>query len=329
MSRKNRNRNIQEGDTMGIIPEEVEGNELESVEAESQPQTEVESTEDQSPVQSEESGDGIEDNVQDVSGEEDTAKEASEPTREDTPVTDEKAEVIDEEPEAKLKEEEVDAALKQEAIISESTIKEDALVDTKSDNTETEGEKGDSIPDSFSKKVLLEILDSEVKVDASKATIYNTEEDMKAVAKLEKIYATTVSLGVNHPISRVVSQALKFANTTADKRKGDMLYGTLIREINNASSGSDFDLLIFTVVKIFKSFRTLGELATIRSLRDVKNVEMKAAAQALAHIFAQLATVEDRKAKLNVTISLDKLLKVSSSGLNQNGINLVKEYFSK
>ena len=166
-------------------------------------------------------------------------------------------------------------------------------------------------------------------VDASNATIYNTEEDMRAAAKLERIYETTVSLGVNHPISKVVSQALKFARTTADKRKGDMLYGILIREINNASSGNDFDLLIFTVVKIFKSFRTLGELATIRSLRDVKNVEMKAAAQALAHIFAQLATVEDRKKKLNVTISLDKLLKVSSSGLNQNGINLIKEYFSK
>lgn len=319
MSKRNRNRNIQEGDTMGIIPEEVEGNEIESTEAEGQPQTEVESTEDQSPAQSEESGDGIEDNA--VVEEE--AKTDSEPMQEE-PVVDEKAEVVDEESEAK-----------EEAIIDETTIETtmahvDAAMkkmhDTKSEDNKTEGA---TIPDSFSKKVLLKILDSEVIVDASKATIYNTEEDMKAAAKLEKIYATTVSLGVNHPISKVVSQALKFANTTADKRKGDMLYGTLIREINNASSGSDFDLLIFTVVKIFKSFRTLGELATIRSLRDVKNVEMKAAAQALAHIFAQLATVEDRKKKLNVTISLDKLLKVSSSGLNQNGINLIKEYFSK
>lgn len=325
-SKKNRNNrvventNIQKGDAMGIV-EEVEGTEVESTEVEGQPLAEVEGTEVESPAQSEESGDGIEDAAT-LTEEEG----ASEPTQEE-PAVDEKAEVVDEESDSKLKDDEVDAALKEEVIINEPTVEQSNLVDAKTDNTAVAESK--SIPSSFSKTVLLEILDSEVIVDASNATIYNTEEDMRAAAKLERIYETTVSLGVNHPISKVVSQALKFARTTADKRKGDMLYGTLIREINNASSGNDFDLLIFTVVKIFKSFRTLGELATIRSLRDVKNVEMKAAAQALAHIFAQLATVEDRKKKLNVTISLDKLLKVSSSGLNQNGINLIKEYFSK
>ena len=200
MSKKNRNRvventNIQEGDAMGIV-EEVEGTEIESAEAEGQPLAEVESTEDQSPAQSEESGDGIEDNA--VVEEE--AKTDSEPTQEE-PAVDEKAEVVDEESDSKLKDDEVDAALKQEAIINESTVEQSNLVDTKAESK--------SIPSSFSKTVLLEILDSEVIVDASNATIYNTEEDMRAAAKLERIYETTVSLGVNHPISKVVSQALK------------------------------------------------------------------------------------------------------------------------
>ena len=190
-----------------------------------------------------------------------------------------------------------------------------------------ETEEDDGLP--FNKTKLLKILDEEVVVDASTATIYNTADDMIAVAKLNKILKALNYLGTNNPIYKVMSQALKFANTTADKRKGDMLYGTLIREINSSVSGNDFDLLMFTVIKTFKSLRTLGEMNTIRSFREVKNVELAASALSLSHLLAQLSTAEDRKNKINVTISLDKLLRVSSNGLSQNGINLVKEYFTK
>ncbi len=188
-------------------------------------------------------------------------------------------------------------------------------------------EEDDGLP--FNKTKLLKILDEEEAIDASTATIYNTADDMVAVAKLNKILKALSYLGTNNPIYKVMSQALKFANTTADKRKGDMLYGTLIREINASVSGNDFDLLMFTVIKTFKSLRTLGEMNTIRSFREVKNVELAASALSLSHLLAQLSTAEDRKNKINVTISLDKLLRVSSNGLSQNGINLVKEYFTK
>lgn len=190
-----------------------------------------------------------------------------------------------------------------------------------------ETKEDDGLP--FNKTKLLKILDEEEAIDASTATIYNTADDMVAVAKLNKILKALSYLGTNNPIYKVMSQALKFANTTADKRKGDMLYGTLIREINSSVSGNDFDLLMFTVIKTFKSLRTLGEMNTIRSFREVKNVELAASALSLSHLLAQLSTAEDRKNKINVTISLDKLLRVSSNGLSQNGINLVKEYFTK
>ena len=190
-----------------------------------------------------------------------------------------------------------------------------------------ETEEDDGLP--FNKTKLLKILDEEEAIDASTATIYNTADDMVAVAKLNKILKALSYLGTNNPIYKVMSQALKFANTTADRRKGDMLYGTLIREINSSVSGNDFDLLMFTVIKTFKSLRTLGEMNTIRSFREVKNVELAASALSLSHLLAQLSTAEDRKNKINVTISLDKLLRVSSNGLSQNGINLVKEYFTK
>ena len=190
-----------------------------------------------------------------------------------------------------------------------------------------ETEEDDGLP--FNKTKLLKILDEAEAIDASTATIYNTADDMIAVAKLNKILKALNYLGTNNPIYKVMSQALKFANTTADKRKGDMLYGTLIREINSSVSGNDFDLLMFTVIKTFKSLRTLGEMNTIRSFREVKNVELAASALSLSHLLAQLSTAEDRKNKINVTISLDKLLRVSSNGLSQNGINLVKEYFTK
>lgn len=190
-----------------------------------------------------------------------------------------------------------------------------------------ETEEDDGLP--FNKTKLLKILDEVETIDASTATIYNTADDMIAVAKLNKILKALNYLGTNNPIYKVMSQALKFANTTADKRKGDMLYGTLIREINSSVSGNDFDLLMFTVIKTFKSLRTLGEMNTIRSFREVKNVELAASALSLSHLLAQLSTAEDRKNKINVTISLDKLLRVSSNGLSQNGINLVKEYFTK
>lgn len=190
-----------------------------------------------------------------------------------------------------------------------------------------ETEEDDGLP--FNKTKLLKILDEEEVVDASAATIYNTVDDMIAVAKLNKILKALAYLGANNPIYKVISQALKFANTTADRRKGDMLYGTLIREINSSVSGNDFDLLMFTVIKTFKSLRTLGEMNTIRSFREVKNVELASSALSLSHLLAQLSTAEDRKNKINITISLDKLLRVSSNGLSQNGINLVKEYFTK
>ncbi len=257
----------------------------------------------------------------------------------------------------------VDEALNAAAIISEDTLVEekDAVVEKEPEELTTDDvatteesedilapEKADDIIDSdlkdmiadteenkeddglpFNKTKLLKILDEVETIDASTATIYNTADDMVAVAKLNKILKALSYLGTNNPIYKVMSQALKFANTTADKRKGDMLYGTLIREINSSVSGNDFDLLMFTVIKTFKSLRTLGEMNTIRSFREVKNVELAASALSLSHLLAQLSTAEDRKNKINVTISLDKLLRVSSNGLSQNGINLVKEYFTK
>ena len=228
-----------------------------------------------------------------------------------------KIEVISEELAEGQEEQEVKAA---DVIVPEVKKEPEAI-------SVVETEEDDGLP--FNKTKLLKILDEEEAIDASTATIYNTADDMVAVAKLNRILKALSYLGTNNPIYKVMSQALKFANTTADKRKGDMLYGTLIREINSSVSGNDFDLLMFTVIKTFKSLRTLGEMNTIRSFREVKNVELAASALSLSHLLAQLSTAEDRKNKINVTISLDKLLRVSSNGLSQNGINLVKEYFTK
>ena len=229
-------------------------------------------------------------------------------------------EVKEDKPEAE--EVKVESAVKAADVVVPEVKKEPEAISV----VKTE-EEDDGLP--FNKTKLLKILDEEVAIDASTATIYNTADDMVAVAKLNKILKALSYLGTNNPIYKVMSQALKFANTTADKRKGDMLYGTLIREINSSVSGNDFDLLMFTVIKTFKSLRTLGEMNTIRSFREVKNVELAASALSLSHLLAQLSTAEDRKNKINVTISLDKLLRVSSNGLSQNGINLVKEYFTK
>ena len=227
--------------------------------------------------------------------------------------------------------EEAEVESKDVAKIEEETKAADVITPDSKKEPEVipvvETEEDDGLP--FNKTKLLKILDEVEAIDASTATIYNTADDMIAVAKLNKILKALNYLGTNNPIYKVMSQALKFANTTADKRKGDMLYGTLIREINSSASGNDFDLLMFTVIKTFKSLRTLGEMNTIRSFREVKNVELAASALSLSHLLAQLSTAEDRKNKINVTISLDKLLRVSSNGLSQNGINLVKEYFTK
>ncbi len=228
-------------------------------------------------------------------------------------------EVKEDKPEAK--EVKVESTVKAADVIVPEVKKEPEAISV------VKTEEDDGLP--FNKTKLLKILDEEEAIDASTATIYNTADDMVAVAKLNKILKALSYLGTNNPIYKVMSQALKFANTTADKRKGDMLYGTLIREINSSVSGNDFDLLMFTVIKTFKSLRTLGEMNTIRSFREVKNVELAASALSLSHLLAQLSTAEDRKNKINVTISLDKLLRVSSNGLSQNGINLVKEYFTK
>ena len=258
-------------------------------------------------------------------------KESEELTADDVATTEESEDILA----PKKADDIIDSDLKD--AIADSEENKETVVKTEEEAPEVkkepevvsvvETEEDDGLP--FNKTKLLKILDEKEVVDTSAATIYNTADDMIAVAKLNKILKALSYLGTNNPIYKVMSQALKFANTTADKRKGDMLYGTLIREINSSVSGNDFDLLMFTVIKTFKSLRTLGEMNTIRSFREVKNVELAASALSLSHLLAQLSTAEDRKNKINVTISLDKLLRVSSNGLSQNGINLVKEYFTK
>lgn len=216
--------------------------------------------------------------------------------------------------------EDIDAALNNAAIVNENTV------DAKEPVVEEVIEKEYS---SFSKEALIEILDSEVNIDSSKATIYNTVDDMVAAAKLNNIYKVASKAGGNNAIAKVISQALKFASTPADKRKGDVLFSTLMREINVAIPGKDFDLLMFVVTRTFKALRTFSEPAIVRSFREVKNVEVKQSALLLSHLISQLATPEDRKNKIGVTISLDRAVQLSPNGLNQNGVNLVKEYFKR
>lgn len=222
--------------------------------------------------------------------------------------------------------EDIDAALNNAAIVNENTVDvKESAVDPIADEEEVEEKEYSS----FSKEALIEILDSEVNIDSSKATIYNTVDDMIAAAKLNSIYKVASKAGGNNAIAKVISQALKFASTPADKRKGDVLFSTLMREINISVSGKDFDLLMFVVTRTFKALRTFSEPAIVRSFREVKNVEVKQSALLLSHLISQLATPEDRKNKIGVTISLDRAVQLSPNGLNQNGVNLVKEYFKK
>lgn len=222
--------------------------------------------------------------------------------------------------------EDIDTALNNEAIINENTVDtRGPVVDPAVDEEKVEEKEYAA----FSKEALIEILDSEVAVDLSKATIYNTVDDMIATAKLNTIYKLAAKMGGNNAIAKVISQALKFASTPADKRKGDVLFSTLMREINASSAGKDFDLLMFVVTRTFKALRTFSEPAVVRSFREVKNVEVKQSALLLSHLVAQLATPEDRKNKIGVTISLDRAVQLSPNGLNQNGVNLVKEYFKR
>jgi len=209
----------------------------------------------------------------------------------------------------------------------EEDIEAEPEVETK-ETEETTEEKEEEVSD-FSKEALIEILDSTVEIDETKATIYNTVDDMVAAAKLEKIYKMVAKAGANTPVARVISQALKFANTSADRRKGDILFSTLMREINTSTPGKDFDLLMFVVTRTFKALRTLSETAVVRSFREVRNVEVKQSSLLLSHLISQLATAEDRKKKIGVTISLDRAVQVSPNGLNQNGANLIKDYFKK
>ena len=222
-------------------------------------------------------------------------------------------------------------ALDQESIINQDTLDPIPELDPTPSEVLIKDEEPviEEEPAAFSKEALVEILDSTVTVDDSKATIYNTVDDMIAAVKLEKIYKLTAKIGANNTISRVMSQALKFASTSADKRKGDVLFSTLIREINGSTAGKDFDLLMFVVTRTFKALRTFSEPAVVRSFREVKNTEIKENSLLLSHLISQLATADDRKKKIGVTISLDKAVRISPNGLNQNGASLVKDYFKK
>lgn len=204
-------------------------------------------------------------------------------------------------------------------------------LDPATDDLETDKLKTDEIEYGFSKKDILAILDSETVIDSALVNVRNTEDDIIALDKINKLVKAAAGAGRtgNDIISKVLSQALAFVSTTGIDRNSESLWGTIIREINDSKIGEDFDLLMFMLIRTFSKLRVLSEIQIIKSLRLCKNAELKQAALALSHTIKELHNAEQRKEKVDVTISLTRAFTVSPSGFNSNAVALLVDYFNK
>lgn len=86
---------------------------------------------------------------------------------------------------------------------------------------------------------------------------------------------------------------------------------------------------MFILIRTFIKLRVFGELQIIKSLRECKNAELKQAALAMSHVIKELSNAEQRKEKVDVTISLARVFTVSPSGFKDSAVTMLKDYFNK
>ena len=174
-----------------------------------------------------------------------------------------------------------------------------------------------------------EYMDAELVVSENTphTSMLNTVENQKArqlIATLNKINTA----GGDKVVTKILSYLNLYMEPTDIAKNPGMLMQLIAKEVNEAKTIDDLDMAMYILTRIFKSVASFN-IRSFLKIGSEFHPEFKINALQMVEVFSQLATADERKAKVNATISLQKSFKTSTTFLNTNGARLMIEYFSK
>ena len=174
--------------------------------------------------------------------------------------------------------------------------------------------------------LIVNYMDAELVTDES-TSMLNTVENQKARQLVDTLNKINTSTG-DKAETRILSYLSIYLEPTTTAKNPGMLMQLIAKEINEAKTISDLDMSLYILTRIFKHVASF-HMRSFLKIGSEYHSEFKVHALQMVEAFSQLATAEERKAKIGTIISLQKSFKTSTTFLTSNGAKLVIEYFSK
>ena len=174
--------------------------------------------------------------------------------------------------------------------------------------------------------LIVNYMDAELVTDEA-TSMLNTVENQKARQLVNTLNKINTSTG-DKAETRILSYLSIYLEPTTTAKNPGMLMQLIAKEINEAKTISDLDMSLYILTRIFKHVASF-HMRSFLKIGSEYHSEFKVHALQMVEAFSQLATAEERKAKIGTIISLQKSFKTSTTFLTSNGAKLVIEYFSK
>ena len=171
-----------------------------------------------------------------------------------------------------------------------------------------------------------EYMDVELASDEN-TSMLNTVENQKARHLISTLNKINTESG-DKAVTKILSYLNLYMEPTDIAKNPGMLMQLIAKEVNEAKTIDDLDMAMYILTRIFKSVASFN-IRSFLKIGSEFHPEFKINALQMVEVFSQLATADERKAKVNATISLQKSFKTSTTFLNTNGARLMIEYFSK
>ena len=171
-----------------------------------------------------------------------------------------------------------------------------------------------------------EYMDVEIALDEN-TSMLNTVENQKARHLISTLNKINTESG-DKVVTKILSYLNLYMEPTDIAKNPGMLMQLIAKEVNEAKTIDDLDMAMYILTRIFKSVASFN-IRSFLKIGSEFHPEFKINAVQMVEVFSQLATAEDRKAKVNATISLQKSFKTSTTFLTTNGARLMIEYFSR
>lgn len=174
--------------------------------------------------------------------------------------------------------------------------------------------------------LIVNYMDAELVTDEA-TSMLNTVENQKARQLVNTLNKLNNATG-DKAETRILSYLSIYLEPTTTAKNPGMLMQLIAKEINEAKTISDLDMSLYILTRIFKHVASF-HMRSFLKIGSEYHSEFKVHALQMVEVFSQLATAEERKAKIGTIISLQKSFKTSTTFLTSNGAKLVIEYFSK